>query len=279
MRKRTREILALVLLAALVVIGASAMGYYILVGHNWNAAASHIDDSIGKMEGYTVILYEGTRPLEAEGDTVAGDSEASEGAPSVSQGDAQQDAEQGARDDELPDEPAAEPADSSVDASEAEDIEGLAQHALEDDGRPITSVEDMAAVYRDKGATVFIAHVGDLARYSDPFVVGKGGMRIGFMSVRNDELRSQVRADARALAKQDVDYVLAVTNDRTLCDLCDDGTLKGVSIAICDDPLGDFPNGRYCGSTYCVSSPNVGEVGAVIVSPSGMLITKTVAKA
>ena len=58
MQKRTREILALVLLLALAVIGVSAMAWYILVGHNWNVAASNIDDSIGQMDGYTVILCE-----------------------------------------------------------------------------------------------------------------------------------------------------------------------------------------------------------------------------
>ena len=59
MRKRTREILALVLLLVLAVVGVSAMAWYILVGHNWNVAASNIDDSIGQMDGYTVILCEG----------------------------------------------------------------------------------------------------------------------------------------------------------------------------------------------------------------------------
>ena len=36
-----------------------AMGWYILVGHNWNQAATHIDDMVGSMDGYTVIVYEG----------------------------------------------------------------------------------------------------------------------------------------------------------------------------------------------------------------------------
>lgn len=62
MQKRTREIIALVLLVVLLIAGASAMAWYILVGHNWNAAATNIDDRIGNMDGYTVILCEGAVP-------------------------------------------------------------------------------------------------------------------------------------------------------------------------------------------------------------------------
>ena len=63
MEKRKREILALGLLVLLAVSVAGAMAWYIMVGHNWNKAASHIDDLVGSMEGYTVIVYEGTLPV------------------------------------------------------------------------------------------------------------------------------------------------------------------------------------------------------------------------
>lgn len=60
MQKRTREIAALLILGLLVVVVAFAMGYYILIGHNWNRAASTIDEQLGTMDGYTVIIYQGT---------------------------------------------------------------------------------------------------------------------------------------------------------------------------------------------------------------------------
>ena len=66
MQKRTREIIALVLLIVLGIGGISAMAWYILVGHNWNAAATSIDDRIGNMDGYTVILCEGAVPSAAD---------------------------------------------------------------------------------------------------------------------------------------------------------------------------------------------------------------------
>ena len=60
MEKRTREILALVLLVVLGLVVVGAMAWYIFVGHNWNQAATHIDDMVGSMDGYTVVVYEGT---------------------------------------------------------------------------------------------------------------------------------------------------------------------------------------------------------------------------
>ncbi len=62
MDKRKREILALGLLVLLGICVAAGMMWYIMVGHNWNKAASHIDDLVGSMDGYTVVVYEGTLP-------------------------------------------------------------------------------------------------------------------------------------------------------------------------------------------------------------------------
>ena len=71
MQKRTREIIALVLLIVLGIGGISAMAWYILVGHNWNAAATSIDDRIGNMDGYTVILCEGAVPSASDQQAVS----------------------------------------------------------------------------------------------------------------------------------------------------------------------------------------------------------------
>ncbi len=64
MNKNTRNIIALMLIFFLLIGGAIAMAYFIFIGHNWNYAASHIDESIGRMDGYAVILYKGTQENE-----------------------------------------------------------------------------------------------------------------------------------------------------------------------------------------------------------------------
>ena len=229
MQKRTREILAVLLLGLLLLAGVGAMGYYIFIGHNWNVAASHIDDSIGQMDGYTVILYEGTMQMDDEGKEEA--EAKSETAQAVS--------------------------------------ESVSEQAQ------VTDMRSAVESYREKGANVFVLDTVNLSRYNYPIEIAKNGMCLGLLSVGKSTLRSVARADARYLSKQGVDYTIAITNDVKLHKAAAEGLIGDVSIIVCDDPEGEFPNGQYYGSTYCVHTPYVGEIGAIVVSPSGVLTTKT----
>lgn len=74
MAQKTREKAALAVFVVLIVLIAAALVAYLVAGHSWNVAASSIDDSLGSMEGYSVILFEG---LEEE-ESVFGEDEASE---------------------------------------------------------------------------------------------------------------------------------------------------------------------------------------------------------
>lgn len=325
MQKRTREILALLLLVVLVLVGVGAMAYYIFIGHNWNVAASNIDDRIGQMDGYTVVLYDGTRPLDADepedgkapapenGDAPAlegdqafapedGDAPAPEdgGAPAPEGGEApapegnQAPAPDGAGDEgDAPALPEGEREEAAVgDGGQAvqetagqasgspaggsagtADPEGSSQAGEDDDHVDLKSVVES---YREKGARVFVVDAADPSRYTEPFVVAKDGMRVGFMAVGKAERRSAARADALYLSEREVNYTIAITNDTGLDAAVEDGLVGDISIIVCDDPEGDFPDGRYCGSAFCVRTPYVGEVGAVLVSPSGVLSSKTI---
>lgn len=62
----SRDKIALVVFAALLILGMAALIGYIQLGHSWNVAASNIDDVTGTMDDYTTILYEGTVPLGAK---------------------------------------------------------------------------------------------------------------------------------------------------------------------------------------------------------------------
>lgn len=44
---------------ALIVVVISGGIWYINIGHNWNTAATTIDDATGSMEGYTAIVFDG----------------------------------------------------------------------------------------------------------------------------------------------------------------------------------------------------------------------------
>lgn len=66
MSPATREKIALGLLTALIVLSLCGLGWYLIAGHSWNVAASNIDDTVGTMEGYTAIVYEGTAKPQLE---------------------------------------------------------------------------------------------------------------------------------------------------------------------------------------------------------------------
>ena len=229
MQKRTREILALVLLGVLLLVGVGVMGYYILVGHNWNVTASNIDDSIGKMDGYTVFLYEGTRPSPAEAERIS---------------DAQPLLERGI-------------------SKETRESNG--------GGEPI-DIADAVKSYQEKGATVFMLDVANMTRYSEPYVVGKNGKRVGLMSAMAPVRKTEMRRAVIGLDRQEADCIVALTDDAEVCK----PIVGGISIIVCDDPVEESPRDEYRGSSYCVGVPYVGEIQAVLMSPSGVLSSKTI---
>ena len=232
MRKRTREILAIVLLGALLAVGVGAMGYYIVVGHGWNVTASHIDDSIGQMEGYTVILYEGTRPSPADAERISD--------------------EQPLLDDQ-----------ARGAATGAEESSG---------GGPPLKLDDVAQSYREKGASVFSVDIEDLPRYREPFVVGKDGKRLGFFSATRPVRKAAVKAAVKDLARQGAHCTVALTDGPSLYKK----PVQGVSIVICDDGRAHPAEGEYRESAFCVGTPYFGEIGAIVMSPSGVLSAKTI---
>ena len=61
MKKLSREKIALIIFALLVVCGFGALMFYITnIGHSFNVTASTIDDAAGDLGDYTAIIYEGT---------------------------------------------------------------------------------------------------------------------------------------------------------------------------------------------------------------------------
>lgn len=60
MAEVSRERIALVVFTACLLLIAGGVVMYLYAGHSWNHAASHIDNVTGEMDGYTVVLFEGT---------------------------------------------------------------------------------------------------------------------------------------------------------------------------------------------------------------------------
>ncbi|WP_165170421.1 hypothetical protein [Adlercreutzia sp. ZJ242] len=69
MQKRTREKIALVLFVLLVAFAGAVLTSYFTTGRSWSIAASFVDDTMGRMDGYTAIVYAGV--VEPEPDEAA----------------------------------------------------------------------------------------------------------------------------------------------------------------------------------------------------------------
>lgn len=300
MQKRTREILALVLLILLGVGAAGAMAWYILAGHNWNQAATHIDDMVGSMDGYTVVVFDGVvkdskeKVLEqaeaerakaqrlaaeqAEADLLSAEQVEAANAETAQAESGQAEATQAASG-----QAETTKADLARDAASEDSGKADASASAQSDNRssspaaakpvPI-SAEDVAASYREKGAQVIVLDIDDLHGYEDPIIVPRNGKRIGVFSLNGTfKLKStELKAMRRYMRAHDVGFTICMTWDKRALTR----SLEGIDLLLlsCRNQIPDA--GEYHGHTLCVGSPGLGEVQAVIMSPSGVLTSRVV---
>ena len=238
MEKRTREIIALVLLIVLGIAVAVAMAWYILVGHNWNQAATHIDDLVGSMDGYTVVVYDGVvkRPKDEKN------------------------------------------ADALMhDAKLRDDKSGPGSDKLSENssgGKQALNASSVANSYREKGAAVIVIGKKGMDEFVQPSIVKRNGERYGLFAFagsyryRFPEFRSYVRN----MQLHSVDFVIGLAKDKSLLK----HRLNGINLLVMMRDANLPDGGEYRGSTLCVDSPYRGEVQAVIISPSGVMTSRTV---
>ena len=134
------------------------------------------------------------------------------------------------------------------------------------------TLDEVVTDYREKGATVFVLHPEDQELYKGTAVLNKNGVWIGAISVDGKMSRRAVSRQAQELKERGVDFVIACVSDARLIENPVDGVDILVSTADEDIPSG----GRYSGSTFCSDSPYVGNVQAVIISPSNVISAKVV---
>lgn len=265
-----RNIAALLLLGLLAIGGICAMGWYIFMGHGWNVTASNIDDSIGQMDGYTVFLLEGTRPpVTASRSAAQTDNQSSKSSASASASN---------NETEKASSPASELPSTSDKAGSRETsaaTDGLldpSEELREDlQDEPLT-LELLRDDYQEKGATVFLLDMDNKALYSDPLVVAKNGERIGIFFLSRPARPAQSRVAMKLLARQGADFSVAITDDSSLAQ-AEGGP---IDVLVIDERDRTPSRGYTHGRTYCVSTPYIGQIEAIIVSPSGVVSSKTI---
>ena len=269
MEKRTREILALVILVALGMAAAGAMGWYMLVGHSWNVTATHIDDYVGEMEGYTVILADGVVPVNASPKPSAASREAPAGASAPSAEASAPASPAGSRAATNEWQNGSGSAQSEASAS-AEDGQGAALEPYEEHV-PVYA-QGIAESYRDKGAEVIVLDSRRFSRYDDPAILQRGSKRYGIFSVGGPLAFPHALSRVAYLKRHRVDEIICLTDEPRM--------LKAVNVGVdmfvfCRD-AGLPSDGTTVHRAFCVDLPYVGEVQAIILSPSGVASAKTI---
>ena len=255
MEKRKREIIALGLLVVLGIAVAGAMAWYMMVGHSWNKAASHIDDLVGSMDGYTVIVYEGTLKHSKASKSSSAPASSSKSATSASSA--------------LPDvsESAVKASSSSSKAASASS--NSKRVAVEADA---VDLKKVISSYREKGASVIRLHVGELDRYKDPLVFTAAGRCFGICAAPGKYRYVTVRDKVLKLKDANADFTVVLTNKAGIMK----GWLRNVNLVIlsCDAHIPS--GGTRIGNAFFVDAAEKGEVQAVIISPSGTVTAKTI---
>lgn len=246
------------MLIVLGMIVAGAMAWYILVGHNWNQAATHIDDMVGSMDDYTVVVYDGVVKKPKKSDS-----------PKVATGNNSTSA-QGA---------SASPIAGSLSASaSATDLsnssEAFAGISVNVPDKKPHDAKTIAKNYREKGASVILIPKDAMRQFDDPAILYRHGKRIGVFSFKGAYKYRYplLRAKVRYLQGHAVDYTICVAKDRKLLR----GRLEGIDLLVLLRDAGIREEGEFRNQTFCVDSPYIGETQSVIVSPSGVMTSRTI---
>ena len=230
MKKRTREKVALLVFALLVVLGGSVLLRYFETGRSFNMAATAVDDAFGQMSGYTAIVFDGTYDvLDALRPTKL---------PSVD-GDADE------RPETLGEMVAAE----------------LARLPLSMRERPVYA-SDVRSFYEEKGAGVLTLNVDDLARYEKPRILMAGDRKIGVVAVDYYASARQLEKLHDELASAGAESFVCLVPRLSCLGSTDDFNV----VIVTDDDQAEPGRGEGEGSAHIVYAPERGQVGVVLLT-------------
>lgn len=238
MGKGIREKVALLVFAALVVFAGAVLTSYISTGRTWTQAATLVDDTLGNMNGYTGIVFNGVIPAEKE----------AEAAP-----------------------------DADPEVSSGSVAEMIRLHALPLAGRSASGafegifLSDVRSIYEEKGARVITLDVRDLAGHAEPVVYRVGDKRIGVFSAPSYLRSSEVDAIVAALEDEGANEIVCIAPREAML-----GSSSGIDILLLtEDPEGT--NVRIVGNeATVVTSPTEGEVGVILLSPNDVPLVREI---
>lgn len=230
MKKRTREKVALLVFALLVILGGSVLLRYFETGRSWNVAASAVDDAFGQMQGYTAIVYDGTYdPLDAL-------------------------------------RPAVDPADEGALAKKPESIGAmvaseLSRLPLSMRERPVYA-SDVRDLYEDKGAGVVTLDIVDLKRYTTPKVLMAGDRKIGVVAIDYYATRKNLEKTRQELLDAGAQSLVCLV-PRLSCLASTDGFQ---AVIVTDDSQAEPGRAEGAEGAHIVYAPEREAVGVVLLT-------------
>lgn len=267
MQKPSRERIALVFFAALAALGLCGLLAYIVAGHSWNVAASTIDETVGEMDGYVVIVYPGTADPEKDGadeepvGAASASDAAGDGASSASSSSAGRAASADSKE-----------ADDTADEAGRTASKGISLFSsrTEESEEPV-DLDALKADYEAKGAQVLFLDTEDPSRYEEGSIVKRGGKRIGIVSAGEGVTQLDVSRCLQGFERASVDFTVVITPEEWKV-----SRLAGIDIVVCTGDEGIVAMGKTENGTFYVDSPPVGEAGVILISPSNVVSAKEV---
>lgn len=228
MKKRTREKVALLVFALLVILGGSVLLRYFETGRTWNVAASAVDDAFGQMQGYSAVVFDGTYdPLDVLRPARA---------PMYEKGEAP----------------------TSIGSMVASELSRLPVAMRE---RPVYA-SDVRALYEDKGAGVITVDIDDLERYRDPVVLRAGEKKIGVVAIDYYATRQRLEALRNQLREAGAESLICLV-PRLSCLATAEGFQ---SVVVTDDSQADPGVGADIQGAHVVYAPEKDSVGVVLLT-------------
>lgn len=241
MSKRAREIVAIVLLVVLIFVTMGVAGWYFNQSRHWNVAATSVDESLGGMEGYTIVTYRGilAKPKGASGET-----------------------------------PLPANWDTFLDDQNRGDTTKLPlwMRLFANDDRELPTFKEVVASYEEKGASVLVLDVEDVTKYRIPTVEEVGEKNVGIVAVLSSDSPQRTTHHTRRLEEANPDYMIAIVDTLKSVERVSDR--YDVIICTTDQKVGEA--GRTSGQTLIVQVPIVNHAGTVSIAPSNVASVKNV---
>lgn len=277
MEKRAREKVGLAIFLVLVALGGLLLGGYFLTGRSWSVAATMVDDTVGSLDRYTVVAFSGTITPEEEKSSAKGNGSS----PSSSSYSASSSSSAASSSEPLGEiEPEftmrdafGESNGSVAEPGVRESIRSILERqdrrkSAQDDTVYVSDVRDLYAL---KGANGLTLNISDPSIYAEPMVLNAGTKKLGVFSLSAYISRAKLKSVIAQLEEDGADSIICIAPRTSLISTYDD-----IDVVILTQPQEGTTDEREHPSTLVVESPEVGDVGVVLLTSNNVPSFKVV---